>query len=269
MPGAFPLIGSKGHLADTIISFFPPHKCYAEIFGGSGAVLLSKPPSEVEVYNDVNQDLVNFMLQVRDNLPRVQWLVDFTPYSRELYSQWTKDWKKGNIPKDPAERATRWFYLQCAAINQHFGAGWSHGATSNDAVDYHRGCNRLFDVAKRLSRVVIENSDFAKVIKTYDSEETLLYIDPPYLGTKREKEYYGTGFTRHKELAELLHKIAGKAILSYYPHPLLSELYHGWHIYPVNVTKSTGDVHGEPKEKAVELIITNYEALPLFRNINR
>jgi len=267
MPGSFPLIGSKGSIAKKIIEMIPPHQCYVEPFGGSGAVLLTKPRSEVEVYNDINDDIYNFLLQVRDNLAGLQWKIAFTPYSRKLYQVWTKEWKRKKQPTDSAERAARWFFLQCAAINQQFGAGWKHGTYSNSATDYQRNGSRLIDVARRLAGVTLEHEDFAKVIRTYDSPDTCHYVDPPYLGTKREKEYYGSGFTikRHKELAEILHQIQGKAIVSYYPHPLIDKLYGDWYRHEIDVTKSTGGVNGKAKDKAVELLLSNFEPLPLFR----
>jgi len=53
----FPFPGGKSYLAPWIIEHFPEHKCYVEVFGGSGAVLVNKPESHTEVYNDLDGDL--------------------------------------------------------------------------------------------------------------------------------------------------------------------------------------------------------------------
>ena len=41
--------GSKSRLVKEIVKHFPDHQTYVDVFGGSGAVLLGKKPSKVEV----------------------------------------------------------------------------------------------------------------------------------------------------------------------------------------------------------------------------
>jgi len=44
----------------------PQHRIYVEVFGEAANLLFNKPPSPVEVYNDVDGELVNLFLVVRD-----------------------------------------------------------------------------------------------------------------------------------------------------------------------------------------------------------
>ena len=44
-------------MADKLMPLFPEHKTYVEVFGGSGAILINKKPSEIEVYNDIEDAL--------------------------------------------------------------------------------------------------------------------------------------------------------------------------------------------------------------------
>ena len=47
-------------------------------------------------------------------------------------------------------------------------------------------------VQERLKRVIIENADFSQILKTYDREETLFYLDPPYF---KSEKYYDEEFS--------------------------------------------------------------------------
>lgn len=50
----------ENRYAREIIEHFPPHFCYLEPCGGSAGVLLNKAPSAVEIYNDLDGEVVNF-----------------------------------------------------------------------------------------------------------------------------------------------------------------------------------------------------------------
>lgn len=96
--------GAKWRLASWIISHFPDHQLYCEPFGGSAGVLLRKPISSFEVYNDLDGDVVNFFRCLRDHPKELQRLIDLTPYSREEYEAAFQS--RGG---EPLERARRYF----------------------------------------------------------------------------------------------------------------------------------------------------------------
>lgn len=75
---------SKNQLAPWIVSQFPAHEVFVDVFGGSAAITLAKPPSTVEIYNDADESLVNFFRVVRDpaTFERLQLRLSLTPYSR-------------------------------------------------------------------------------------------------------------------------------------------------------------------------------------------
>lgn len=82
----------------------------------------------------------------------------------------------------------------------------------------------------RIRGVAIENMDACKVIRLYDSPETLHYVDPPYvLSTRKGPRYrHELSDNQHAELAELLHSVNGAVIVSGYSCPLYERLFRGW-----------------------------------------
>ena len=77
--------GGKHKLADWIVSYFPEHSCYVEPFGGAASVLLRKPVSHAEVYNDLDSEIVNLFRVVRDNGDRLKELLYLTPFARDEF----------------------------------------------------------------------------------------------------------------------------------------------------------------------------------------
>ena len=58
-------MGGKRRLAKHILPLFPKHSCYIEPFAGGAALFFMKKPSEVEVLNDVNGELINMYRVVK------------------------------------------------------------------------------------------------------------------------------------------------------------------------------------------------------------
>ncbi|MFK7074022.1 DNA adenine methylase, partial [Acinetobacter baumannii] len=95
--------GGKFRLATWVISHFPNHTCYTEVFGGAAGVLLQKPRAYAEVYNDLDGEIVNLFRVLRNEDQRnklIEQLV-FTPYSRDDFHE---AWEPC---EDPIEKARR------------------------------------------------------------------------------------------------------------------------------------------------------------------
>src|SRR4051812_7617682 len=61
MVGPLAYLGGKNRVARRIISLFPEHTCYIEPFCGGAQVFFHKEPSKVELLNDLNEQVINFL----------------------------------------------------------------------------------------------------------------------------------------------------------------------------------------------------------------
>ena len=79
--------GAKWRLAPWVIGHMPPHKVYVEPYGGAAGVLLRKPRSYSEVYNDLDGDIVTLFRVLRDPMRREALIeaLTLTPYAREEF----------------------------------------------------------------------------------------------------------------------------------------------------------------------------------------
>ena len=227
--------GAKWTIADWISSHFPAHRAYVEPFAGSAAVLLTKPRSHFELYNDANGDVVNLFRVLRsDDAERLVDALVLTPFARSEYDDADK-WDP-----DPVERARR---LVVRSYFAHGSTGATGAArpgfrakdhTSNSTVArvWARYPERLVAVAERLRGVVVENRDAFEIITQHDSDSTLFYCDPPYTHDERTTPtaYGDHEFTvsDHERLSETLSQIDGHAIVSGYRSPLYDSLYGSW-----------------------------------------
>ena len=231
--------GGKFRLAPWIIGYFPPHRVYTEAFGGAASVLMRKPRSFAEIYNDRWGVVVNVFRVLRDPAmaEQLETALRLTPFARdEFEAEWPTD------AEEPVERARRAILRSfagfgSASTNGNYSTGFrpksnrSHTTPAHDWVNYPDHVRRF---SERLAGVVIENRPAAQIIETHDSPDTLHYVDPPYphetRNMRRGNASYEIEMTAkdHEQLAETLQSCAGMVVLSTYPNALYDRLYAGW-----------------------------------------
>lgn len=237
--------GGKFMLAPWIISHFPEHRTYVEPYGGAASVLLRKKRCYAEVYNDLDQEIVNLFRVVREHGAEFQRQLIATPYSRDEYV-WA--WEPHESPLEQARRtvirAFMGFASSSATKNRKGtskkGGGPSTGfrarngfeAGTHPARDFMNYADALGEITARLRQVVIENKDALEVMTQNDSEDTLHFCDPPYVPETRDA---GTDYrhemssSQHRIMAEHLRELKGYVILSGYNSELYDELLGDWH----------------------------------------
>lgn len=256
---AFPYVGGKTRLAGWITGYLPEHTVYVEPFGGSAAVLLNKPRSNIEVYNDLDRDVVQFFEIVREKPDQLEEWVRRTPYSEELHEQWVQEFYSGYRPDDPIERAGRFLFLRYTQFSAKYGkvSGFKRDTARTrvgESSTWKKVPDRVDEVCERLQGVSIQNNDFADVIDHYDGEDTVFYCDPPYLN---KGDSYLVDDFEHADLADALDGIDGYALVSYTDQP--EGLYQGWNELTREHYHDAGARKEKDEEEVTERLLLNYD----------
>jgi DNA adenine methylase len=226
--------GGKWALAPWIISHMPAHRVYVEPFGGAASVLLRKPRSRIEVYNDADEEIVGIFrilqdpIQCRELFRRLRR----TPYARAEYD------RAFQPSADPVERARRAIIRAYMGIHHSslFGANiyFSHtrhrSGGSCNAHEWASYPRHLASICKRLRGVMIECRDAQDVIRAQDTDDALFFIDPPYVHSTRYKVCYRHEMSdaQHVALLTQLQGVRGKVMIAGYASALYDDLLTGW-----------------------------------------
>lgn len=231
--------GGKWMLSKWIISTFPAHRIYVEPYGGAASVLLRKKRSYSEVYNDLDDEVVNLFRVARDQGTLLADRLRLTPFSRKEYRQ------AFEFTGDPVESAARlvirsFMGFGSNSINRDIKSGFrsnSDRSGTTPAHDWRHYPRELKRTIGRLRGVVIENKPALELVKQHDSPHTLFYIDPPYVHKTRSAVMHGPHGYKHEmsnrqhiELALHLRAVEGMVIVSGYHSSLYDKLYKGWEI---------------------------------------
>jgi len=249
--------GGKLNMLDDLFPF-PEHDIFIDVFGGSGVVLLSKIPSNYEIYNDLNERLYNFWVVIKNRCEEVKYLCNLKGdiESRKLFEMY-------KLPsEDSLEDAFRFFY-----VNRHSYSGQNDGFIGRgDKRPKHKyylnELERLSDISERLKYVRIENQDFKQLIKRFNEPRVLLYVDPPYFkgGDEYEKGIGGIEWTDkdQKDLYNILLDFKGLFVLSIDN----KDFYHNdnWFYQEIIRTNHSAShfIDGK-RSKSIEYIIRNFD----------
>ncbi|MGA1982961.1 MAG: DNA adenine methylase [Acidobacteriaceae bacterium] len=251
MRGPLSYIGGKTRLAKQIIEMLPAHKTYVEVFSGGAQVLFHKEPSEVEVLNDLDGEIVNFFRVCQQHPDELIRYLKYMLVSRT----WFELLKVTNPASlTDIQRAARHLYLlknnygsMVVKQNYHLHVvqppGFNLDALPESIAETH----------KRLARVQIECLPYEKVLKHFDRTETLFYLDPPYFG--RNLYRYNLSADDFAKMAERLASLRGKFILSLNDLPEVRKIFHRFKIQGIKLAYSAQPSSGR---RYSEVLITNF-----------
>jgi DNA adenine methylase len=238
-------VGGKVLLKKKLVDdYFPSpskYKTYVEPFVGAGAVYFYKNKDESkEVINDIDSDIISLLkgfqkYEAEKIANDVNGDYDEDDFNKIKHSKPTDDYKK-------FIRLLQLYRLS------FFGRGLNFGKP--------RISSTFEGYKDRLKNVSIYNKDYKEVIKQFNSPSTFFYLDPPV------SSYYGNNTYRPidiNELAEIVHSIKGKFLLSLADPKFDKKLFKGFEIIKVP-TKYVGEnTRGGQLQKATEYLIMNYK----------
>lgn len=251
MVGPLSYLGGKNRLARRIISLIPEHTCYIEPFCGGAQVFFHKEPSKVEVLNDLNEDIFNFLRVCQLHHQELVRYLQFCTASRKWFELFQA--QRPEALTD-IQRAARFFYLQKNCYGglvrrQHFAISVQDGSNYNP----HRIPLVLHLAHERLLGVQLECLPYQDILKKYDRPETFFYLDPPYF----DRPYYKFNFTRedYVALAEILKPLRARFLLSLNDAPEIRQIFASFKIRGLALAYSSQREAGRVYK---EVLISNY-----------
>jgi len=234
LPGLVQWFGGKGNLCRTIAKYLPHGRVYCEPYGGAASMLFWIKPRPVEVYNDLDDRLIN-LCRVLQNAEKSEALIsrlELTLYSRAEFAK-ALDIMHGKIGDD-VNRAWAFFVVQNQGVSMDVcktPGDWSRAfvesrGMARNVARWIRRVSLLPSIIERFKRVQVDNRDALEVIRYWDSPDTVFYLDPPYVAsTRKSGEYvHECDDDHHEELVDLLLTIKGKAMISGYSNELYNRL---------------------------------------------
>lgn len=217
--------GGKQRIAKWVISHLPEHRIYCEPFFGGGAVFFAKKPSYLECINDINDNLINFYLQIQKNFEKLAAEVQLTLHSESMYRRSVAIYNGTEVASDIEKAVATWIVFN-QSWNASARAGWKfeqgYGGSHIAITLEHARRNFCPWLKERLQHVQISSRDALQVIEERDTPETFFYLDPPYPATN-QGHYSGYTFNDLQNLLTVLQNIKGKFALSNYPSELITE----------------------------------------------
>lgn len=253
-------VGGKKKLRAEIVRLITPHTCYVEVFGGAGWILFAKEKSDVEVWNDIDSELVNFYRVIKSKPQEFLESFDLTLVSREVF----EDFRYGDFTKmSELERAHRFYYLIMA--------GWGgelhlprlqtsiqdggHGNRLIGAMKHLR--QKIMPIHERLHTVIIEHLDWKACVERYDRKGVFMYLDPPYPDNNCNYRHNMRSIDEHQELVQWMKKAKCNWLLTNYDKPEVRDLYGNFYLTEVDF--ASGMESGDGSRRNKEIMVTNYD----------
>lgn len=259
--------GGKYRLLNHILPHLPQRDILIEPFLGAGALALNYPAQEFYL-NDINSDLINLYLQIKNNYPK------FLAQSQKLFqpkyngsAEYYKLRQKFNTSNCKIERSQLFFYLNRHGFNglcRYNSQGIYNVPFGRYKQPYYPG-PELEHFKTLAKKIKFFNLDFEEFIKKLDNlnidhKNSVIYCDPPYAPlskTANFTNYFGNLFDDALQLAlaNWAKKLAQKGafvMLSNHDTPFIREIYQAADIIELECTRViSSDINNRNKAKEI------------------
>ena len=246
-------LGNKKKIAKEIQKYFPPHKIYIEPFFGAGGMFFNKPKAKYNIVNDLDSDVFNLFNVVMNQKEELEKAFYMMPIHSDLLKHW-----KDKEEIEPIKKALRFLFLSNWTIlgtgnGLYFGGSRVQGK-KNFIPLIESTFEKLFDVQfnnQDCNKFLINNNLDNRGNKK-ESDNTLIYCDPPYLGTN---DNYSNSFTEEqsKELFDTLEETGCKFAMSEFDHPFILEQAKQRNLNVIIIGERQNI-----KNRRTEILVTNY-----------
>ena len=258
--------GGKYYLSNWIIENFPEgyeDLTYCEPFCAGASVFLNKNESKEEVISDTDDGVISVFKSLRDAPKEFIARIKRTRYTERAFKMAQNRSEKEF--EDYVDQGVNEYVLRRMSrggLKKAF--AWStrkRGGQPGDLNAWETMFEQLPLIAERAKNAVILNRNFIDVFKVWDEEDTLFYLDPPYLHSTRTEgstELYEHEMSaeEHLDLLHLINNARGKIILSGYSSPLYNRNLKNWKVKRKNVANHSSQ--SKSKKRRVECLWMNY-----------
>ena len=233
----------------------PEHITYVEPFAGGCQVFFRKSPSQVEVLNDKDEEVLNFLRICQAHPEELARNLTYFVASRRLHALLSE--QRPSALTD-IQRAARFLYLQKTTfggrvVRQSF----RFGVTKPASFRADRQAGVIAEAATRLRNVLLECGPYQDVLRRFDRDSTFVYFDPPYIGLELYRFNFSTA--DFEELTQHLALLRGKFLLSINDCALSRQLFAHFHVRNVPVPYTAS----RTVTTVSELLVSNYELPPV------
>ncbi|MED3665552.1 DNA adenine methylase [Geobacillus thermodenitrificans] len=263
--------GGKRQLLPEIRKYIPKKiNTYYEPFLGAGAVLFDIQPKKA-VINDVNTELINTYIAIRDHVDEL--INDLKKHKNEkeyFYAIRDLDRKEEFKELSLVEKASRIIYLNKTCFNGLFRVN-SQGHF-NVPFGKYKNPQIVNEIVLRAvhnylnsNDITILNVDFEKAVENAKKGD-FIYFDPPYDPVSDTSSFTGYslyGFDkddqiRLRDLFVELDKRGCKVLLSNSATDFIKDLYKDFHIEVVSANRNI-NANASRRGKIDEVLVMNYE----------
>ena len=247
-------LGNKTRISDKIVSCFPPHRTYIDMFFGAGGIFFNKPTSDYSFCNDIDDDVYNLYLVLQTQKKDLVEAIEMMPVSESLLKYWNN-----NKETEPIKKAVRFLMLSNFGYMGKPETLFFGQSCGNQKRSILSKINETFN---KLKFAQFMCTDFRKVLPKIkfreNKHEAFIYADPPYFN---QTHTYKKGFSE-KDAADLFQILVDSRIrfaISEFGNEVIIGLAEKYDLNVITIGERRN-----MKNRRTELLITNYKNPSLF-----